>query len=59
MASCDVFFERFACFFKSQIDDTNNFILKISQHFVAVLFFSVLLQSIFAKYVLISLHFPV
>ena len=62
MASFDkcFFFDRFPCFFKgTNLSTTQSIsVFKIFQHSVAVLFFSVLFQSIFAKYSLMSLYLP-
>ena len=61
MASYDkcFFFDCFPCFFKeTHLSTTQSISLfKIFQHSVAVLFFSVLFQSIFAKYSLKSYIF--
>ena len=62
MASFDkcFFFDRFPCFFKGTNCSTMQSIslFKIFQHYVAVLFSSVLFQSIFAKCFLMSLYLP-
>ena len=58
MASFDkcFFFDRFPCFFQgaSTMQSISRF--TIAQHSVAVLFSSVLFQSIFAKYFVMSLY---